>query len=1353
MTGRHSLSFARCSVSALSLRTSRSLMAAGPSFAFLLLASVAWGQATTSVRGSVTDPDRNALVGASVVLANPESKTERTATTRDQGEYQFLFVPPGTYTLTVKAAGFRDYEQKGLTLLVNTPATANVQLKVGAAAELVTVTSEIPAIDLVDASLGNSFDERQVRQIPLEGRNVPDLLSLQAGVAYTGNRIGDQDQDTRNGSVNGARSDQSNVTLDGADVNDQSNGYAFTSVLPVTQDSVEEFRVTTTNYGADQGQGSGAQVTLVTKSGTNSFHGSAYEYIRNTITSANDYLVKQSELNNGEPNKPLQLNRNIFGASVGGPLHKDRLFFFANYEGTREREQQRAERVIPTPSMCQGIFRYLDGNSNLITLMPADLQPLDPRGIGIDPAMLDLTNHTGYLDKTFCTGRTVTNDFAAGDGVNYAGFVFRAPTKLDNDVFIARLDYRLTADGRHLLFWRGALQDLRNPGAPFLPGDPPEQTNVDHSKGFAVGYTAVLNPNLTNSFLWGFTRQSFGVIGNTNQSWNEFLGMDQGLVYSHNFQVGLHNLKDDLSWTKKTHAFQFGAAIGLARDPRTSYLHSNNFGLGTTNWTSPIGFSFTSSSLDPANTSPSPFGHPGINLPEPLSSTAYDRPLLALYGMISDVVANYNLDRNGVVQPLGAPVKRNYGLNSYEFYGQDTWRIKPNLTLTYGLRWSFFPPPWETNGLQTSPTFGLGTQFATNVKNMQQGLGYTSEPAMAFTLGGPANNGPGFYPSEKTDWSPRVSIAYSPRFGGSLLKRIFGENDKTVIRAGFSRVYDRAGFALINSFDQIGSAGFSTTLQNPCCTFGETGAENLPRITGINAIPVYNYNGFKFLQSLTPGFPQVTPINSQANLWGTDNTLKTPHAYTADFSIGRELPHRFSLQVSYVGRFGRDLLTQRDLTQPLNIKDPLSGIDYYTAASALSNLARKFARANIPPNHPTNYYQAVILPAQIASVKASDLGNTAQYWVDMLPALRPGATQYVDTFTGFVPAAGTSTTDGLLQSVFDLYYNPGLSVIGDEIVGLADIDSYGGLGDNAGTGSYFFNGPLGLLNTGSGQFLNNQAFSTYGWSSMGNSSYHALQMNLRKQVSHGFQFDLNYTYSKSIDITSAASRVGFSVYGYQNVGLVGTRLANAFSPNLARAVSDFDTTHQFNLNWVAELPVGRGRALAGSAHGVLDAVIGGWSTSGVARWTSGFPFSIDGGQRWPTDWFLTGVAQMTAKPQIGTYKRAGRVDLFAAPQTAQQDFTLPLPGGVGSRYVLRGNGYAEWDMSLYKSWKMPYRETHSVQFRWDVFNVPNLTRFNAQSVGSSALLTSLAQQSTNFGAYTSLLTQPRVMQFALRYEF
>ena len=1327
-----------------------------------LAGTMAWGQATTSVRGTVTDPQGKVVVGASVMLANAESKTERSATTGPQGEYQFLLISPGTYTLTVTAPGFVTHEQNALALLVNTPATANVQLRVGATTETVSVTSEAPALDLVDASIGNSFEEKQVRQIPLEGRNVPDLLSLQAGVAYTGNRIGDKDQDTRNGSVNGARSDQSNVTLDGVDVNDQSNGYAFTSVLPVTQDSVQEFRVTTTNYGADQGQGSGAQVSLVTKSGTNSFHGSLYEYLRNTVTSANDYLVKQSELTIGESNKPLQLNRNIFGASVGGPLQKDRLFFFANYEGSRESEQQRAERIIPTPTMCQGIFRYTSGNGTTMTTWDSgQLQLLDPNHIGIDTAMLDPVNHTGYLDRTFCTGRTPTNDPQAGDSLNYAGYIFRAPTKLGNDAFITRLDYHITTNGRHSLFFRGASQDLRNPQAPFLPGDVPEQTIHDHSKGFVLGYISVLSPTVTNSFHWGFTRQSFGVVGNTDQQWNTFLGLDQGITFSHNFQVPMHNLMDDVSWSKGSHTLQFGTQIGIARDPRTSYLHSNTLALGTTNWTSPIGFANTSSTLDPTD----PQGtHPGVIGPEPDNATQYDRPLLSLFGMISDVVANYNLDKSGNVIPPdqfgnGAPVKRNYGLNWYEFYGQDTWRVKPNLTVSYGLRWSFFPAPWETNGLQTSPTFGLGTQFNQNVINMRQGIGYGAMPPIAFNLGGPANHGPGFYPLEKTDWSPRISIAYSPRPEGGLLKKIFGDSDKTVIRAGFSRVYDRAGFALLNSFDQIGAAGLSETVQNTCCTFNYTSAENLPRIKGIHTIPTVNFQGAQYLFGpfQPPGWPQTPTLNAQANLWGTDNTLKTPHSYTVDFSVGRELPKRFSVQVSYVGRFGHALLTQRDLTQPLNIVDPKTGIDYYTAASALSNLARKFAAANAALPAPNtcgtpNFYSACITAAQIQSVTASGsgptaLGPTSQYWIDMIQPLRPGATHYSDTFgTGIVPS--NNPADSLIQEVFNMYYNPGLSVVGDEIVGLADIDSYGGIGDDIGSGSYFFKGPSGYS---SGQFLNNQAFSTYAWSSIGSSSYHAFQASLRKQFSQGFQFDVNYTYSKSLDITSAASRVGFAVYGYTNVGLVGTRLANAFSPRLARAPSDFDLRHQLNANWIADLPFGKGRALASNASSLVNGFIGGWQLSGVARWTSGFPFSVDGGQRWPTDWFLTGVAQMTSKPKTGTYKRIGSVSAFADPAAAQQDFTLPLPGGVGSRNVLRGDGYAGLDMSLVKRWKVA--ESQSLQFRWEVFNVLNLTRFNAQSVGSSSLLTSLTQQPTSFGALTSLLTQPRVMQFALRYEF
>src|SRR6266849_9874531 len=341
----------------------RNLRCALPTLVLCLtLAGSALSQtSSTSLQGTVTDPSGSAVAGATVSLVNPESKAERTFVTGAQGEYRFLLLPPGTYALTVTAKGFARYEQTSLQLLVNTPATVNVQLKIGGGTETVTVTGEAPVLNMVDASLGNPFSETQVKQIPLDGRNVPDLLSLQAGVAYTGNRSDLQstnykDQDTRSGAVNGARSDQSNISLDGVDVNDQSSGYAFTSVLPVTQDSVQEFRVTTTNYGADQGQGSGAQVALVTRSGTDNFHGSLYEYNRNTATSANDYLEQVAENRIGLPNKPLKLVRNVFGGAIGGPVQKDRLFFFANYEGTRQREDHPQLRSIPTASLRDGVI-------------------------------------------------------------------------------------------------------------------------------------------------------------------------------------------------------------------------------------------------------------------------------------------------------------------------------------------------------------------------------------------------------------------------------------------------------------------------------------------------------------------------------------------------------------------------------------------------------------------------------------------------------------------------------------------------------------------------------------------------------------------------------------------------------------------------------------------------------------------------------------------------------------------------------------------------------------------------------------------------------------------------------------
>ncbi len=1345
----------------------------------LALSTAAFPQASSSsLQGTVTDPSGSAIPNAALTLSNHESRIERTATTDAQGEYRFLSLPPGTYSLTVTAQGFNRYVQTSLQLLVNTPTTSNVQLKIGSTTESVTVSSEAPALNLVDASIGNPFNETQVKQIPLEGRNVPDLLSLQAGVAYTGNRSDNEtpavkDQDSRSGSVNGARSDQSNITLDGVDVNDQSHGYAFTSVLPVTLDSVQEFRVTTSNYNSDQGGGSGAQVSLVTKSGTNKFHGSLYEYNRNTFTSASDYLLQQ----------PLKLIRNIFGVSVGGPIQKDRLFFFANYEGTRRREATSAVRSIPTPSLCAGNLSYYAYTNNdpsqpvvTQTLSAAQLQSLDPwtgSTPGINSA-IENAGKTGYFDTTFCNGKFTTNDTSVGDGLNYSGYRFAAPIKDDNNAFIARLDYHLTADGKHTLFWRGALQNEYNPEEPFLPGAPPMTVFSDHSKGFALGYTAVLNPSMVNNFRWGFTRQSQGFLGNSNQDWNVFYGLDQGINFTHNAQTPVHNLVDDFSWTKGSHTLQLGANVGFARNPRVSYEHSFSIGKGATNWMSPTGFSNTAIHSDPLNpascasSTGSPLDPCHGNFLEPVSSPQFDYPIMALFGMVSDVVANYNYDKSDNLLNPGDAVKRKYGLNWYEFYGQDSWRAKPNLTITYGVRWSLFPPPWEVNGFQASPTcdpavndpniggvgcpswsYNLGTEFAHNAQAMKQGIGYDATPLVSFMLGGPGNPGPGFYSFEKSDFSPRVSFAYSPRPHGGWLKGLFGDSDKTVIRGGFSKVYDRAGMQLLSTFDANAPGGLAATVQNPCCYAVDPAgsgtpydtADGVPRITNINQIPSTNIFGnvFKEPNPQNGAFPQAPPAFGQAITWGVDQSIKTPYAYAFDFSIGRELPKRFSLQLTYVNRLGRNLLTQRDLRQPIDLYDPQSGVDYFSAATALAKVAKaQIASGGINPS----------------LVNDAMVGKTAAFWHNMISPLVDPNSSYANLYTPFVASPGSS---GLIQAIYDLYYDPFLSYLGNEVVGLGYTDIYYGLTDDSYANYYGFKGPAcnNALGVGfcPGTSLNNQATSMFAWSSVGKSNYNGLQVSLRKQMSQGLQFDLNYTYSKSLDYTSGATRMGFS--SSTNVGAPGSRLANAFSPGSRYAVSDFDTTHQINANWIAELPFGRGRHFAANASPVANAIIGGWELSGVARWTSGFPFSVDNGNFWSTNWDEQGIAQMNARPKTGRYRQpGGAFSVFPNPGAAWADFQNPYPGQAGSRNVLRGDGFAGLDMALNKRWTII--EGQSLQFRWEVFNVPNLHRFNVDSgIQSGAACACIAsmQDPFTFGDYTGLSTSNRVMQFALRYEF
>ena len=399
-----------------------------------------FSQSTTLLRGTVTDPQGGVITGAIVTLSNAGTGFNRSVTTDHAANISSSRLRRAPTRSTSKYAGFTKLTRTDVQLLVNTPTTLDLRMELGKTTETVNVAAEASTINTVDASVGNAFSELQVRELPLETRNVVQLLSLQPGV-------------TTNGEVLGARRDQNNITLDGVDVNDNQNAglvaqntttgntyqgvngnganvnSGFNSVLPVPLDSVQEFRVTVGGEGADQGRSSGGQVVLITKSGTNQLHGSLYEYNRNTATSANTWFNNQS----GVPVQ--QLVRNQFGASVGGPIKKDRLFFFVNWEQRIDASSVAQVRAVPSESLKQGNSPgSVDAMAACRRSRPPQLPQIDPLGIGLNTPYQKILNQY-----------PVGNDPAYGQdgGLNFSGYRFNAPDSLNEMAWVAKLDYKI----------------------------------------------------------------------------------------------------------------------------------------------------------------------------------------------------------------------------------------------------------------------------------------------------------------------------------------------------------------------------------------------------------------------------------------------------------------------------------------------------------------------------------------------------------------------------------------------------------------------------------------------------------------------------------------------------------------------------------------------------------------------------------------------------------------------------------------------------------------------------------------------------------------------------------------------
>jgi hypothetical protein len=900
-------------------------------FALLFVSLAVTGHAqtaTTSLRGTVTDSTGAVISDVAVTVAESSIGFTQTHQTNEKGEYSFQQIPPGSYQVKISAPGFNERKERA-QLLVNQPATINIMLTVGSSSTTVEVISDTTALNATDATIGTPFNQNEIQSLPFQGNNVFSLLSLQAGVLSLGDQsASSMDSDSRAGAVNGARSDQSNLTLDGIDNNTQTLGYAFSGVLRPTRDSVDEFRVVTSSSNADSGRSSGAQVSVVTRSGTNRIHGSAYEYYRPTNTVANDWFNKQAEAQNGKPNVPGKYLRNTFGGSIGGPILKDKLFYFASYEADKIAQNQQVINEVPTgttanPGLRQGYLTYVNAQGGTTTLDPATIAKMDPMcsgegtcplGAGVDPAAL----------QYFAT-LPQANGSLLGDGYNFGSYTFSSPTPQSNITNLVKFDYNVNAKQR--LFARGNLESDNLTGAVTYPGGTPSTNNHSNNKGIGIGHTWAITNNLVNNVRYGYIRQGFANRGSLHGDYLNFANISPSTAATTDLVVDIpvHNVVDDVSWTKRNHTLQGGFNYRLIHNNfqsdatvfNNAQVQYYSLGMGS--------IANTGQNLDA-----SAFPQLGIPAISGNFDTAYSNAIAAVAGIIPVATENFNYKSSGnslTPLPHGQPLARNYKSNELEFYLQDSWKATRNLTITYGLRYTSLQTPYEVNGQEVAPAISLHDWFHNRGSGMMQGI--TDQPQISFRAAGHANNAPGMWARDKKDFAPRFAIAYSPTRLPGLLGTIVGEG-MTSIRAGFGIYYDHFGEGIVNTFDTNGAYGLSSRVNSPI----NLTTDQAPRFASTSSVPT------QIIPAVGPEttFP-VTPGNIESLSWSVDNRVKTPYSEAMDFSIQRQIANTWTVEAAYVGRLGKRLLQNLDLATPLDLVDKKGGMDYFKAAGLMSAAA------------------------------------------------------------------------------------------------------------------------------------------------------------------------------------------------------------------------------------------------------------------------------------------------------------------------------------------------------------------------------------------------------------------------------
>ena len=873
------------------------------------LTSISFGQNGLSrISGSITDPSGAVIAAAQVTARNEATGIVYTQKTTDAGLYSFPSLPLGPYSVTVEATGFKKYSKSGNVLEVGTPLTVNVALEVGASTDTVSVEASAEALETSNASIGNVVTQKAIQDLPLNGRNPLSLIVLEPGVV----------QRSAGGAgsglhVNGSRDRSFNVTIDGIEANESSVPNPVSNLYRLTPDNVDEYKVTTSNASPEEGRNSGAAISIATRSGTNQFHGSLFEFVRNTDFNASDFFANA----NGSPKPEIKLNQ--FGFDVGGPIIKNKTFFFGGWQQTKANFTQPIDQSLGsvpslyTASAKAGVYRYFVANPNAPLVIsgqtitrnspqlvdrvtgqyvagvrncasPTDLGCVqsynfaanDPKGIGVDKTI-------GALFAKL----PAPNNYGSGDGLNFAGYSWNPPTRVGGPSVNVRVDHTFNQSNTVFVRW---LQSTYNTnggdplnGRPVIyPGFPPEGEVFRHAKNLAMSYRRVFSPRVVNDFTAGFARFVFLFTqGEANPDFPNIPPYSFSNVTSPYTNtprtaraVTTPQFLDNLSITKGAHSFRTGINVRF-------YEHNDQRGQpGGTNVT-PV-LTFAAGTRPPVGFNTPNVGTNGINSTDNSNLLNTINEVLGIPAQLRQVFLGDIKSNNYLPFLTGKTVTlwdQGVRAKQYNMYVQDEWRIRQNLVVNYGARWEVNPAPTEAGDRAYVPNKPVdGSQGLVTFVHTDRWYGNNSLGAVG----------------------PRVGIAWQP-----------GKSGKTVIRTGYGISFDP-----ISTFQVTAVAGKVPGLTTTCT------ANINSQTPGCAAVPDLRIGGGFPLQLAAPtSLPadsltlQPSVLNSAPNLTVFDQNLKLPTVHEWNLTIQRQLPGNIVVQAGYIGKRGTRLLRGYDLNQ------------------------------------------------------------------------------------------------------------------------------------------------------------------------------------------------------------------------------------------------------------------------------------------------------------------------------------------------------------------------------------------------------------------------------------------------------